>query len=165
MSEERAKIIDKAKKLRELANRGVDGEKDTAKRMYDAYKKKHKLTDDEVDGHEYTDDFVNYTKGKSDEELIEEMAKGLIILGVGLIFSLLSGIFDDRKGSSKSNSKNKKRAEKMSEIFDDIKKSKKNKNRKKMKDYYDTDKTQTEEQKEIQKEIELNLKNDKKNDS
>lgn len=89
MSSERSKITDKAKKLRELANRGIDGEKETAKRMYDSYKKKHKLTDEEVDGHEYTDEFIKEFSKMSDQELLEFIGKSLIVLGVGLIFSLV----------------------------------------------------------------------------
>lgn len=36
---ERYQIIDKAKKIKGLADRGVDGEKDTATRMYAIYNK------------------------------------------------------------------------------------------------------------------------------
>jgi hypothetical protein len=48
LTQEREKILGKAKKLKALADRGIDGEKDTAKRMYDTYKLKFKITDAEV---------------------------------------------------------------------------------------------------------------------
>lgn len=68
-----AQIIDKAKKLRELAERGVDGEKETAIRMYAAYKEKHSLTDDQVVGHRYTESFkVNYSN-VSDQEFMNNL--------------------------------------------------------------------------------------------
>ena len=94
MSEEREKIIDKAKKLRELANRGVHGEKETAQRMYDAYKEKHNLTDEEIDNHEYTEDFIKQFANMSDEEMLEFIYTGLIALGLGLIFSLYNPKFE-----------------------------------------------------------------------
>jgi hypothetical protein len=79
MTTERVKIIDKAKKLRELATRGVDGEKDNAIRMYDFHKEKHGLTDADVDGHAYSQDFmVNFSK-MSDEEY-QQMMTGVLKL-------------------------------------------------------------------------------------
>lgn len=105
MDKERARIIDKAKKLKELADRGVDGEKETAQRMYDAYKKKHNLTDEDVKGHKYTDDFINEIKNMTDEQLLEVIGSGLIILGVGLIFSLLSDSFKSKKIKVRKNIK------------------------------------------------------------
>lgn len=155
MDKERARIIDKAKKLKELADRGVDGEKETAKRMYDAYKKKHNLTDDDVKGHKYTDDFINDIKNMTDEELLEVIGKGLIILGVGLIFSLLSDSFGSKKSKAKRNSDNAKRANEMSKIFSQM-----NKNNKKKKEESDDDipDTNKKEQEEIQKQIDKKLK-------
>jgi hypothetical protein len=47
---EQDKILSKARKLKELADRGIDGEKETAGRMYEQYKIKHKLTDEQVKG-------------------------------------------------------------------------------------------------------------------
>jgi hypothetical protein len=79
MTTERVKIIDKAKKLRELATRGVDGEKDNAIRMYGFHKNKHGLTDSDVDGHKYSEDFmVNFSK-MSDAEY-QQMMTGVIKL-------------------------------------------------------------------------------------
>jgi hypothetical protein len=48
MDEEREKIVEKALKIRELANRGVGGEKETAIRMLLAYREKHTITDAEM---------------------------------------------------------------------------------------------------------------------
>lgn len=48
IDEEREKIIEKALKLRELANRGVGGEKENAVRMLSNYREKHSITDDEM---------------------------------------------------------------------------------------------------------------------
>jgi CO dehydrogenase/acetyl-CoA synthase epsilon subunit len=65
-----AQIIDKAKKLKELAERGIDGEKENAIRMYALYKTKHNLTDEQVIGHAYTENFkVNFSNASNDEFL------------------------------------------------------------------------------------------------
>lgn len=50
MSEDRNKILEKAKKLKELALRGVDGEMDNAKVMLENYMKKHNISEEELDG-------------------------------------------------------------------------------------------------------------------
>lgn len=162
MSEERRRIIDKAKKLKELADRGVGGEKDNAKRMYEAYKKKHNLTDEDVKGHEYSDDFINDIKNKTDEELLEEIGKGLIILGVGLLAYLLSEIFTPPKSKREREKRRKRNAKRASELKDTLSKMKNKNNKPKN---TDDDIPESDEQKEIMKEIELNLKKDKKNES
>lgn len=167
MSEERAKIIDKAKKLKELADRGVGGEKENAKRMYEAYKKKHNLTDEDVKGHEYTEDFKKNFSKMTDEELLEVIGKGLIILGVGLLFSFLSNIVGDgsKKSRAKRNSENAKRANEINKILSQMKNKNKNKKKSKPKNNNDDEDipTSTEEQKNIQDEIERQLKNDNNN--
>lgn len=56
------KIIDKAKKLKELADRGIGGEKENAIRMYEAHKQKHNLTDDQVTGRTFTS-YGGYASG------------------------------------------------------------------------------------------------------
>lgn len=123
MSSERSKIIDKAKKLRELANRGIDGEKETAKRMYDAYKEKHNLTDEEVDGHEYTDEFFKEFANMNDEEMLEFIGKSLIVLGIGIIGSYLFSSFGNENNNNANN------ANQLNKIFSELKnKSNKNKN-------------------------------------
>jgi ADP-Ribosyltransferase in polyvalent proteins len=48
MDEERERIIEKALKIRELANRGIGGEKETAIRMLESYKEKHSITDEDM---------------------------------------------------------------------------------------------------------------------
>jgi hypothetical protein len=48
VNEDREKIIEKALKLRELANRGVGGEKQNAIRMLAAHREKHSITDSEM---------------------------------------------------------------------------------------------------------------------
>lgn len=48
MDEEREHIIEKALKIRELANRGIGGEKETAIRMLASYREKHEITDAEM---------------------------------------------------------------------------------------------------------------------
>lgn len=48
MNEDREKIIEKALKIRELANRGVGGEKETAIRMLVSYREKHEISDAEM---------------------------------------------------------------------------------------------------------------------
>lgn len=68
-----AQIIDKAKKLKELAERGIDGEKDTAKRMYGVYKEKHNLTDAQVMGHSYTESFKVDSSNFSNEDFLKTM--------------------------------------------------------------------------------------------
>jgi len=161
MNTERSKIIDKAKKLKELADRGVGGEKENAKRMYDAYKKKHNITDEEVEGHNYTDDFINQIKNMSDSEILELIGKGLIILGVGLLFSFLNDYVGDKKSRAKRDSKNAKRANELNKMLGQFKKNKNNKN--KNNNTPDDEDVPTEEQKEIQKSIDNILKNDKEN--
>ena len=48
MDEEREKIIEKAFKIRELANRGIGGEKETAIRKLASYRETHSITDAEM---------------------------------------------------------------------------------------------------------------------
>ncbi len=63
-SDDRHKIVEKAHKLKALADRGIDGEKETAILMLDRYRKKFNVTDMELDDmpqdKKYTeDDFEN----------------------------------------------------------------------------------------------------------
>lgn len=160
MSEERHKIIDKAKKLKELADRGVGGEKENAKRMYEAYKKKHKLTDDDVKGHEYSEDFRKEFANMTDEQILEVIGKGLIILGVGLLFSFLADMVSSPitpKEREKRKKENAKRAKDLKNMFNEMGKKKS-----KPKSDEDDDIPETKEQKELRKQIEENLKQDKK---
>jgi len=70
MDEEREKIIEKALKLRELANRGVGGEKQNAIRFLETYKTKHNLTDEELNS------FVTFGDSWYDSVTKEEQATG-----------------------------------------------------------------------------------------
>jgi len=83
MTVERTKILDKAKKLKELAVRGVGGEMQNAKTMLDSYMKKHNITDDELSGHSPSSSFVDM----SDEAFMNEMIKEIIPVILGSILS------------------------------------------------------------------------------
>jgi hypothetical protein len=47
---QREKIAEKLKKIKALAERGEGGEKETAKRMYEALKRRYEITDTEANG-------------------------------------------------------------------------------------------------------------------
>jgi hypothetical protein len=83
MTVERTKILDKAKKLKELAVRGVGGEMQNAKTMLNSYMKKHNITDDELSGHSPSSSFVDM----SDEAFMNEMIKEIIPVILGSILS------------------------------------------------------------------------------
>lgn len=96
MIENRTKIIEKALKLQELANRGIDGEKDNASRMLDAYKKKHKITEQELKSTSLNDsEFLNMTP----EEFLKHMDFDLKILGFGLLIYALGRFSENKKVS------------------------------------------------------------------
>lgn len=89
--EERDKIIEKALKLRELALRGVDGEKETAQRMFDTFKQKHSITDEELDSASLKSDseYFNMTADeffKHIEVDIQMLGYSMIIFSLGTIF-------------------------------------------------------------------------------
>jgi hypothetical protein len=82
---EQEKILSKARKLKELADRGVDGEKETAERMYAQYKIKYNLTDEQVKGFTKQSkyDNMNYSefiKNNKDLYTLIGMAVGMIVL-------------------------------------------------------------------------------------
>lgn len=56
MNEERERIIEKALKIRELVNRGIDGEKASAIERLNSYKEKHGITDEELNSFKNIDD-------------------------------------------------------------------------------------------------------------
>jgi hypothetical protein len=87
MSTERKKILDKAKKLKELADRGVGGEKDNAIRMLSAYMEKHNITDNELTGHKLDDNtFRGYTKEQIYAMFAEELnMRGLFVAAKGYV--------------------------------------------------------------------------------
>jgi len=87
MSTERKKILDKAKKLKELADRGIGGEKDNAIRMLSAYRENHNITDNELNGHKLDDNtFKGYTKEQIYAMFTEELnMRGLFIVAKGYL--------------------------------------------------------------------------------
>jgi len=86
MNKERIKILDKAKKIKELADRGFKGEQTAAKDTLEKYMAKHNITIDEINGHTP----INSIYGKmSDEQFMKEMVAELVALGIGVIFSKL----------------------------------------------------------------------------
>ena len=66
MDEERERIIEKALKIRELANRGIDGEKASAIERLKDYKEKHNITDAELNSFRSIDN--DWWKNLSKEE-------------------------------------------------------------------------------------------------
>jgi len=70
MDEEREKLIEKALKLRELANRGVGGEKQNAIRFLESHKTKHNITDEELNS------FISFGDSWYDSIPKEERATG-----------------------------------------------------------------------------------------
>jgi hypothetical protein len=84
MNQERNKILDKAKKLKELADRGIGGEKENAKVMLEKYMLKHNITMNEIQGHTINDSSYG---NMSDEEFYKVMLSEIIALGVGFVFS------------------------------------------------------------------------------
>lgn len=89
--ENRTKIIDKALKLKELAIRGVDGEKDNAQRMLDVWKEKHSITEEELEkstlskNSEYaTMDVSDFMKAMNDD--IRAIGFSMLIFGLGKLF-------------------------------------------------------------------------------
>lgn len=94
MAEERAKILDKAKKLKELADRGVGGEMENAKDMLNKYMLKHNIEMSELEGHTIN----NTTYGNmSDEEFYKVMLSEFIALGLGVLFSKIFKVNFDSK--------------------------------------------------------------------
>ncbi len=89
MTEERRKILDKAKKLKELADRGVDGEMANAKDMLEKYMKKHDIKMSEIESHNYS----SHTEfsGMTDKEFLNEILKDVLAVGIGLMLSSFFG--------------------------------------------------------------------------
>ena len=97
MTEERKKIIAKARKLNELAIRGIDGEKENAQSMLKMYVEKHSITEKELN-----DNTTDYSSliDISDADFMNEMIKDFIPMGIGLIFSRFTNN-DNMKSQSK----------------------------------------------------------------
>lgn len=82
MNLEREKILDKARKLKELADRGEGGEKENAINFLKIYMEKHKISEKELYAHKIKDE--NQFKGFGTDAMIKNMvaelqAKGLMI--------------------------------------------------------------------------------------
>lgn len=85
----RTKQIEKAKKLKALAERGIGGEKTNAQRMYDDYCARFNISEEEV---------INCQIGKdsayanmSDDDFIAEMLGETFALSVGVIMASFFG--------------------------------------------------------------------------
>lgn len=87
MSSERTKILDKAKKLKELADRGVGGEQDNAKDMLEKYMAKHNISFAEIGGHSISGSIY---ANMSQEDFYKEMVSDLIIVGLDLFFTKIN---------------------------------------------------------------------------
>lgn len=85
-TEERIKILDKAKKLEALAKRGIGGEKENAFRMLGLYMTKHNITENELKFHRQNEEtFKGLTKEEIYRQFEEEMnLKGMPIFGKGM---------------------------------------------------------------------------------
>ncbi len=83
VDKERCKILDKACKLKELADRGVGGEMANAKRMLGEYQTKHKISDYELDNHKIQD--TKQFKGYTPEQIIAMIAAELAYRGLTIL--------------------------------------------------------------------------------
>lgn len=91
--DERTKIIEKALKLRELSIRGIDGEKETAQRMFDTWKSKHNITDEELDSIEIQESVKYRYMDMTVEDFLKEMEYDIRTFGFSVIIYSLGKIF------------------------------------------------------------------------
>lgn len=73
----RPEQLDKAKKLRELARRGVGGEMENAKAMLEKFKLKYNITEADMDGHKYSAGFSQ--AGQSNKDFMKDIDIDLLI--------------------------------------------------------------------------------------
>lgn len=85
MAEDRNKILSKAQKLKELAVRGVGGEKENAKTFLATYMKKHNITESELTGYVASGNPLDLSD-MSDEEFMREMIIEMIPVSLGVLF-------------------------------------------------------------------------------
>lgn len=110
----REQIIERGKKIRELAIRGVDGERSAAKEMLEAYMLKHNLTDADLGGPQQSTRFrarssSTYSQRDIDTvvlELLRKMKTGTnmekaIALGLLVGIALADGISQNIRNNSK----------------------------------------------------------------
>ena len=84
---ERQKILDRAKKLKELADRGIGGEKVNAEKMLIIYKEKHKISDNELNAHKLDKEvFKGYTMQQMYSMMAEELKmEGYYLMAAGVV--------------------------------------------------------------------------------
>jgi hypothetical protein len=83
--ESRKKILDKAKKLKELAERGIGGEKENAKAMLEKYMIKHEISDAEIYSYKPSSD-SDYSK-MTDDQFLQLIIIEFIPVGISALFS------------------------------------------------------------------------------
>lgn len=88
MTEERKKILEKAAKLKTLAERGYKGEKDNAERMYKMYVEKNKITESEIKSLKFTREnkFYDMTAAEFFKHIeidLQMFAYSMLIFGIG----------------------------------------------------------------------------------
>ncbi len=97
----RKDILDKAKKLEELAIRGVGGERDNAKTFLISYKKKHAISDQELRFHRQADEFKNV----SVDDFLNGLAQELFGIGLQLFRAGIRAIIGNSDKLNKMASK------------------------------------------------------------
>lgn len=96
MDKAREKILDRASKLKELADRGVGGEMDNAKRFLVEYKLKYNISDSELNSHRIKD--TRQFNGFSAEQILDQIFKELISQGLSILANAFKNAFyNDRK--------------------------------------------------------------------
>ena len=99
--ESRKKILDKVKKLKELAERGVGGEKEKAKSMLEKYMIKHEISDAEISSYKPSSD-SDYSK-MTDEQFIQLIIIEFIPVGISSLFSKFGNDEDKAQANSNAN--------------------------------------------------------------
>lgn len=100
MAEDRHKILSKAQKLKELAVRGIEGERENAKMFLERYMTKHNISEDELSGYVASaNPNMSDLSDMSDDEFMQEMIREIIPVSLGIIF----GRYGDDKTRAKTN--------------------------------------------------------------
>ena len=87
---DRSKIISRAKKLKELSDRGVGGEKENATAMLKDFMAKHNITEEEMQSNVSDNSLANM----SDEQFMNEMIKEMFPAAFGVLFSRFGKEYD-----------------------------------------------------------------------
>lgn len=85
--ESRGKILDKAKKLQELSNRGIDGEQSNAKYFLEKHIQKYGITDTELNSHVISDEYSKM----SNKDFYNLMLYELMDFGINFLVNLFIG--------------------------------------------------------------------------